>query len=121
MTKYRMKQLKTSFREHGLLNTQLKRNEVVALYGVGGEYTDKILHWYVAKIYHRRHRPDKKDRTIEWESLPTPEQFSRDLSLSFVNEEFALQYFDKLTAILNNRKRPAKVVTGLGENMKVAA
>ncbi len=40
-----MNELKTSFRLNGLSYTLLKRNEVVALYGIGGTYTDEILHW----------------------------------------------------------------------------
>jgi hypothetical protein len=39
-----MKTLKTRFSMNGLPYTLLKRNEVVALYGIGGEHTDKILH-----------------------------------------------------------------------------
>jgi hypothetical protein len=39
-----MKTLKTHFRMNGLPYTLLKRNEVVELYGIGGTYTDKILH-----------------------------------------------------------------------------
>ena len=48
-----MKILKTQFRMNGLPYTLLKRNEVVALYGIGGTYTDEILHWEVYKIYIR--------------------------------------------------------------------
>jgi hypothetical protein len=117
-----MKQLKTRFRDgDDILHIQLKRNEVVTLYGMGGEFTDKILHWYVAIIYHRRHRFKEEDKSIVWESLPTPEQFGWDLSRSFVNEEEALQYFDEVTAILCKRKKQAKAVTEVLEKMHVAA
>jgi hypothetical protein len=46
-----MKILKTEFRMNGLPYTLLKRNDVVALYGLGGTYTDEILHWEVDIIY----------------------------------------------------------------------
>ena len=49
-----MKTLKESFRLNGLQYTLLKRNEVVALYGIGGTYTDKILHYEVDIIYTRK-------------------------------------------------------------------
>jgi hypothetical protein len=32
----------------------LKRNDKVALYGIGGEFTDSILHWEVDIIYIRK-------------------------------------------------------------------
>ena len=110
-----MKTLKTKFKMNGLPYTILKRNTKVALYGIGGEYTDKILHWEVSKIYIR------KDKYGIHESLPTNEKFGRDLSRCYMNEEKALQYYDTLTAILNQGKGVAKVVTGVGYNIKVAA
>jgi len=53
--------------------TLLRRNEVVALYGIGGAYTDEILHWEVSKIYIR------KDKYGAREALPSNEKFGRDL------------------------------------------
>jgi hypothetical protein len=38
-----MKILKTQFRLNGLPYTLLKRNDKIALYGIGGEFTDEIL------------------------------------------------------------------------------
>jgi hypothetical protein len=38
-----------------------------------------------------------------------------------MDKELALQYFDTLTAILNQGKGIAKVVTGVAENVEVAA
>lgn len=101
-----MKLLKESFRSNGLLHTLLKRNEVVALYGVGGTYTNMISHWVVCKIYIR------KDKYGERESLPTNEQFGRDLSRCFINYKSALQYFDELTTRLKLLQGVSKVVTG---------
>jgi len=49
-----MKILKPGFRLNGLPITLLKRNEVVALYGISGEFTDEILHREVDIIYIRK-------------------------------------------------------------------
>jgi hypothetical protein len=49
-----MKILKTLFSKNGLEYTLMKRNDKVALYGIGGEFTDKILHWEVDIIYIRK-------------------------------------------------------------------
>ena len=48
-----MKTLKTQFRLNGLPYTLIKRNDKVALYGIRGEFKDKILHWEVDIIYIR--------------------------------------------------------------------
>lgn len=48
-----MKTLKTQFRMNGLPYTLIKRNDKVALYGIGGTYSDEIRHWKVCKIYIR--------------------------------------------------------------------
>lgn len=110
-----MKQLKKSFRLNGLPYTLLKRNEAVALYGVGGTYTDKISHWEVCKINIR------KDKYGERESIPTNEQFGRDLSRCFNNEVSAYSYFDELTGRLNLSQGVPKVVTGIEESTELAA
>lgn len=108
-----MNTLKTQFRMNGLPYTLLKRNEVVALYGIGGSYTDEILHWEVSKIYIR------KDKYGIRESLPTNEKFGRDLSRCFMDKEKAFLYFDTLTDLLNQGKGVAKVVTEVEENIEV--
>ena len=46
-----MKKLEESFKLNGLQYTLIKRNEYVALYGIGGEYTDKIYHYEVDGSY----------------------------------------------------------------------
>jgi hypothetical protein len=48
-----MKSLKENFRLNDLPYTLLKRNDKVALYGIGGEFTDKILHWEVEYTYEK--------------------------------------------------------------------
>ena len=106
-----MKTLKTNFRMNGLPYTLLKRNEVVALYGIGGTYTDKILHWEVDKIYIR------KDKYGKREAIATNEQFGRDCSRCFMDEKLALEYYDELTA--NLCQGVSKVVTGVKEKVEV--
>jgi hypothetical protein len=110
-----MKLLKESFKLNGLQYTQMKRNDVVALYGISGTYTNKILHWEVSKIYTR------KDKYGVRESLPTNEKFGRDLSRCYIDKEKAYRYFDTLTDLLNQGKGMAKVVTGVKEDLKLAA
>src|SRR5665648_235926 len=105
-----MKILKTQFRLNGLPYTLLKRNDKIALYGIGGEFTDKILHWEVDIIYIR------KDKYGEREHIPSNGQFGRDRSRCFANEQLALQYFDELTARLNLYQGVPKVIAGVEEN-----
>jgi hypothetical protein len=109
-----MRELKLSFRRHGLLYTQLKRNDVVALYSVGGTYSDNTSFYEVCKIYTRNDRHGLR------ESLPTNEVFGRDRSRHFNNYTAACNYFDELTTILKQAKRVPKVVTAVEEkNIKV--
>jgi hypothetical protein len=106
-----MKTLKTQFRLNGLPYTLLKRNEVVALYGIGGTHTDKILHWEVDIIYIR------KDKYGVREAIPSNGQFGRDRSRCYVNERLALEWYDKLTSELY--QGVPKVVSGVEENDEV--
>jgi hypothetical protein len=108
-----MKTLKTKFRMNGLPYTLLKRNEVVALYGIGGTYSDEINHWEVDKIYIR------KDKYGEREAIATNDKFGRDGSLCFKSQKLALEYFDELTTKLNLGKGVAKVVAGVVQNIEV--
>lgn len=103
-----MRTLPESFRKNELPYTLLKRNDVVALYGVGGTYTGKILHYEVCEIHHQRGRVF---RGVVWEageSLPSDEQFGRDGSRAIKNHDEALTYFDKLTKKLQQVPRPQK-------------
>ncbi len=106
-----MKILKTQFSLNGLPYTLLKRNEVVALYGIGGSYTDKILHWEVDIIYIR------KDKFGEREAIPSNGQFGRDRSRCFGNKELALVWYDKLTEELY--QGVPKVVSRVIDNVEV--
>lgn len=110
-----MKTLKKCFRLNGLPYTLLKRNEVVALYGIGGTYSDSILHYEVDKIYIR------KDQYGEREAIATNEKFGRDPGRCFNSEDSALKYFDVLTVRLNKLnlcQGVLKVVTGVEENLE---
>jgi len=106
-----MKTLKTNFRLNGLPYTLLKRNEVVALYGIGGTYSDEILHWEVDIVYLR------KDKYGEREHIATNGQFGRDRSRCFANEKLALEWYDKLSAELY--QGVPKVVSGVEEHSEV--
>lgn len=101
-----MKLLKENFRRDGLLYTLLKRNDMVALYSIGGTNSDKVTHYEVCKAYIR------KDRFGERESLPTNEQFGRDRSRCFIRYTSALNYFDELTNLYH---RVPKVFTEVKE------
>jgi hypothetical protein len=112
-----MKTLKTHFRMNGLPYTLLKRNEVVALYGIGGTYTDKILHWEVDIIYIR------KDKYGEREHIAKDDDFGRDRSRCFAREGLALKYYDELTTELMNERilsqGVVKTIAGVQENVEV--
>ena len=99
-----MEQLKQSFNKNGLPYTLLKRNEVVALYGVGGTFTDRILHYEVCKIHYRSAGVFKGKSFPESEVLPSNEQFGRDGSMAIVDYQEALIYFDRLTLTLLNKR-----------------
>jgi hypothetical protein len=112
-----MKTLKTKFRINDLPYTLLKRNEYVALYGIGGDYTEEILHYEVDIIYHR------KDKYGDREHIANNENFGRDRSRCYKNFDAALQYFNKLTYDLSQERIQSqgvsKVITGVEENLKV--
>ena len=111
-----MNKLKDSFRLNGLPYTLLKRNDVVALYGIGGEYTDKILHYEVDIIYIR------KDQYGEREHIADNDTFGRDRSQCFKNKVEALKYYDKLTYDLmmerNLSQGVSKSIAGVEEKVE---
>jgi hypothetical protein len=106
-----MEKLKKQYRMKELLYTLIKRNDKVALYGIGSHYTDKILHYEVDIIYIRI------DRFGEREHIADNALFGRDRSRCFPNEKSALAYYNKLYVKL--LQRVPKVVTGVGENPEV--
>ena len=114
-----MKKLKTQFRLNGLPYTLLKRNDKVALYGIGGEFSDEILHWEVDIIYIR------KDQYGEREAIATNDTFGRDRSRCFNNKEKALNYYDELTEELMTERNLSqgvpKAIAGVGQNPEVVS
>lgn len=108
-----MNKLKEKFRKNGLPYTLLKRNEIVALYGIGGTYTDEIIHWEVCRIYIRN------DKFGVREAIPSNERFGRDGSSGFNDIESALSYFDELTTKLKVAQEWHKLVSGVEEHPKV--
>ena len=114
-----MKIQKTKFRLNGLPYTLLKRNDKVALYGIGGEFTDEILHWEVDIIYNR------KDQYGEREHIADNENFGIDRSRCFNSEAKALEYFDTLTReLMTEQILPqgvAKSTTGVGKQAEVVS
>ena len=112
-----MKTLKTQFSLNGLPYTLLKRNEVVALYGIGGTYTNEILHYEVDIIYIR------KDKFGEREHIADNENFGRDRSRCFIRKDLAYEYYDELSAELRMERMLSqgvlKVIAGVGDNAEV--
>jgi hypothetical protein len=114
-----MKTLKTQFRLNNLPYTLLKRNDKVALYGIGGEFTDDIIHYEVDIIYIRH------DQYGEREAIATNDTFGRDRSRCFNNKEKALNYYDELTTELekerNLSQEVSKVIAEVEENAEVVS
>ena len=112
-----MKKLKESFSLNGLPYTLLKRNDFIALYGIGGSYTDKILHYEVDIIYHR------KDKYGIREHITKNEGFGRDSSRCFISKDLALRYFDELTSELREERNLSqgvvKSIAEVGEKVEV--
>jgi hypothetical protein len=114
---HNMNTLKDKFRLNGLLYTLLKRNEVVALYGIDGTYTDEILDYEVDIIYHR------KDKYGEREHIAKNDDFGRDRSRCFNSKDQAEKYFDELTSELRMERilsqGVVKSIAGVGDNVEV--
>ena len=90
-----MKMIKETLRRHGLSYTLIQRNIFVALFGVSGTFTDKILHYEVVFI---RIRNDKYGHR---EVIPSDEEFGRTKpDRHFQNIDDALLYFAEWTARL---------------------
>lgn len=59
------------FRINGLPYTLIKRNDKVALYRIGGTYTNEILHWEVSKIYIRKDKYGIRESQLMKSSVKT--------------------------------------------------
>jgi hypothetical protein len=98
---------------NGLPYNLLIRNEVVALYGIGGTYTDEILHWEVDIIYIR------KDKYGVREHVAKNDDFGRDRSRCFISKELAYKYFAELTNAINLSQGVSKSIAGVEEKVDV--
>jgi hypothetical protein len=92
-----MDSLKKSFRRHGLNYKLLVRNHHLAIYGVSGTYTDKILHYEVVFIRTRKTRSVAGKNLPEAEAIPTDEQFGRS------KPDRCFQKFAEAEAYFTNR------------------
>ena len=112
-----MKKLDESFKLNGLQYTLIKRNKYVALYGIGGTYTDKILSYEVVRIKIR------KDNFELREHVAANCDFGLEGSRCYINKDRALKYYDELTATLkrelNLLKGVLKTPEGVEQNEKV--
>ena len=96
-----MERLKTTFTKNGLPYTLIQRNDVVALYGVGGSFTDTILHYEVCRVKRINACEMFGSRVPAHEALPSNEEFGKEGSRAIVKLEKAKEYFDVLTKRLN--------------------
>jgi len=108
-----MKKIKERFSKNGLPYTLIERNDFVALYGVGGTFTDKILHYEVYQIHIR------DDQFGRREALPSNEQFGKDESRTFLTYEEALGYYEELTSRIRMAVEASKNVKGDKVNPEV--
>jgi hypothetical protein len=69
---------------NGLPYTLIKRNDKVALYGIGGEFTDKILHWEVDIIYSRKDKYGEREHIAKNDDLEYYDKLTSDLPLGVV-------------------------------------
>ena len=92
-----MEKLRESFRKNGLHYQLIKRNDVVALYGVGGTYTDKTLHYEICQIYINKEADIFGQHFPESEVIASNELFGREGSRAIIDHKEALNYFDYLT------------------------
>lgn len=96
-----MEKLKESFSRKNLGYTLLRRNDLLAIFGVSGTFTDDILHYEVVMI---RIRDDQYGHR---ESVPSDEEFGKTKpDRHFQKMDEALSYFDEWTV---------KLMQGVGE------
>jgi len=102
---------------NGLPYTLLKRNEAVAVYALGGTYTDEVLHYEVDIIYTR------KDKYGERQAIAKNDDFGRDRSRCFNSKYQADKYFEELTAELSMQRilsqGVVKSIAGVQKNVEV--
>ncbi len=100
-TKHNVQHLKSEFRKNGLPYSLIKRNDIVALFGVGGTFTEKILHYEICRIKTTPAGEMFGKTYPAHETIPGNEQFGRDGSAAIVQRIEADKYFDTLTKLIN--------------------
>ena len=112
-----MKKLDESFKLNGLQYTLIKRNEYVALYGIAGTYTDKIINYEIARIKIRN-----DDYEIR-EHVAANCDFGLEGSRCYNDDQKALEYYEELSTTLRKERNlsqgVAKAIAGVGQNEKV--
>lgn len=92
-----------SFRKNGLPYTFIMRGEVAVIFGVGGTFTDKILHYEVCEIHERQVCVFHGVSFPHSEVLPSNEQFGKDKSRAIMGYDNALAYFHQITEEIKSR------------------
>ncbi len=112
-----MEKLKETFRKNDLQYTLIKRNELVAMYGVGGTYTNKIIHYEVCKIMFNKEHIMQGNLIPAGESIPGNERFGTEGSHAYTARDYkiALEYFDELTTIIKTRAEAKLTYTFRGQ------
>jgi hypothetical protein len=96
-----MKALKSNFKKNGLRYTLIQRNKVAAIFGVGGNYTDKILHYEVCRIKFNADHEMHGNKVLASESIASNEEFGKEKSLAILGLDEAKKYYTWLTGYLN--------------------
>ena len=99
-----MKPLRHSFSKNGLPYTLIMRNKKVALYGVGGTYTDQLLHYEVCQIQFFKEREVEGNHVEAAEGIPSNELFGTDKSRAIVDRIKSIEYYHWLTKYLRLSK-----------------
>jgi hypothetical protein len=108
MSMVHFQRLPVQFSKNGLPYRLVLRNEVVAMFGVGGIYYPDNFHYEVVKIYRVPERVLFGKLRPACEALPSNEQFGLDGSKCFVDRERAKAYFLELTTRLKSRLRASE-------------
>jgi hypothetical protein len=86
----------------------IKRNEHVAMYGVGGTYYPNDLHYEVVRIIHVQPKVLFGKVQPEHEALPSNERFGKEGSRAITERKRAETYFQELTQKLKSKNGAPK-------------
>lgn len=101
-----IQRLPEQFSKNGLPYKMIQRNEVVAMFGVGGIYYPDKFHYEVVRIFQVPEKVLFGKTMPAHEAIPGNEQFGREGSKCITDRNQAEAYFDDLTEKLNTSKRP---------------